>query len=290
VNQFTVGQASVTKKGTSTAVPVTFPVTLAKGDKLHVQVSFAPAAPGGANGSLTLTTSTGRIRVVPLTGTGIKTGLYASPGSLTFPLSLDQGVIPVPVGLSVFQEVAVINGGTATETVSSVSRPTGPFQATGLPAAGDKITPGESFVVQLIFSPSQTGPAKDSLTINLASGRHVTVPLSGIGTASVSKVVSDQPAISFGSVPVGNTGTMNIHITNVGNIPSDVTVPNPPSAPFHSLYQVAKGLPFNPGYDLLIPVTFTPTKTGTFTAPYTLVWTDRLGKHSLTVKLTGTGI
>jgi hypothetical protein len=50
------------------------------------------------------------------------------------------------------------------------------------------------------------------------------------------------------------------------------------------------GLPFNPGYSLTIPVTFTPARAGTFTTPYVFHWQDRTGSHSLTVTLTGTGV
>jgi hypothetical protein len=47
--------------------------------------------------------------------------------------------------------------------------------------------------------------------------------------------------------------------------------------------------PFNPSYDLTVPVTFTPARTGTFTGRCQLTWTDRLGTHHLTVVLTGRG-
>jgi Abnormal spindle-like microcephaly-assoc'd, ASPM-SPD-2-Hydin len=103
-------------------------------------------------------------------------------------------------------------------------------------------------------------------------------------------VTADQPTTAFGSVKVGTTVTENIHITNNGNIPSRVMVPSPPTAPFHSVFHLPRGLPLNPEYDLLIPVTFTPTTKGTFTGHYRLVWKDRLGTHSLTVLLTGTGV
>jgi hypothetical protein len=289
-NQFAVGQATVTKKGSTTAQPVTFPVTLSKGDELHVAVKFSPVAPGGADGSLTFTTSTHHSRIVPVTGTATKTGLEATPSSMTFPLAIDQGVIDVPVGLAVPQNVDIVNSGTTTETVSSVTPPSGPFRATGLPLAGDKITPGQSFVVQVFFAPTRPGPASGSFTITTASGRRVTVPLSGIGAPSVSKVTAGQATTAFGPVKVGTTVTRSIHITNNGNIPSRVMVPIPPKAPFHSVFHLPRGLPFNPDYDLLIPVTFTPTTKGTFTGHYRLVWKDRLGTHSLTVTLTGTGI
>jgi hypothetical protein len=81
-----------------------------------------------------------------------------------------------------------------------------------------------------------------------------------------------------------------VHVTNTGNIPATVSVPAVPRPPFHSRFHVFAGLPFNPGYSLSIPVTFTPAKAGTFTTPYVFHWQDRLGGHSLTVTLTGTGV
>jgi hypothetical protein len=289
-SQFTVGKVTTTTKGSRTAHPAAFPVTLRKGDQLHVQVTFAPAAPGAADGTLTLDTSTHHSRVVPLTGSGVESGLYPSPRSVAFPLAPDQGVTDVPVGIAVPQQVAVVNGGSAPETVRSVTPPSGPFTAASLPTPGEQIAPGQSLVIQVTFAPHRPGRATSSFTITGGDGRRVTVPLSGIGTASVSRVTASQAVIGFGSVPPGRTVTRYIHVTNTGNIPGQVSVPAPPRAPFHSRYRVPAGLPFNPGYDLLIPVTFTPVRAGRSSTSYRLVWRDRLGTHSLTVLLTGTGV
>ena len=102
-NQFTVGQVSELKQGSSTPVPVTFPVTLAKGDKLTAKATFAPAAPGGANGALSFSHQR-RPAVptvdVPLTGEGTQDwAVPTAQRGQTFPLAPDQGVIPVPVGM-----------------------------------------------------------------------------------------------------------------------------------------------------------------------------------------------
>src|SRR5215831_1415044 len=119
-NQFTVGQLTETPAGGTATHPVTLPVTLPAGAKLHAQVRFTPAAPGTADGTVSFTTATGRVRRVPVVGSGAKTGLYANPpGALTFPFAIDQGLIDVPVGVSVQQLVDVINGGSATDTVRS---------------------------------------------------------------------------------------------------------------------------------------------------------------------------
>ena len=56
-SEFAASQVSEIKKGSSTPLAVTFPVTLAKGDKLTVRTTFTPAVPGGATGDLSLSTS-----------------------------------------------------------------------------------------------------------------------------------------------------------------------------------------------------------------------------------------
>jgi hypothetical protein len=52
----------------------------------------------------------------------------------------------------------------------------------------------------------------------------------------------------------------------------------------------SEGLPVNGGYDLSIPVRFTPSTPGHTTGTYTLTWTDRLGTHTIAVPVTATGV
>jgi hypothetical protein len=289
-SQFTVGQATLTPAGSTTSHPVTFPVKLAKGDKLGVQVTFKPAAPGTADGTLSFRFGNGRVRNVPVTGTGARTGLYSDPGAVAFPLATDQGLTAVPLGVQVPELIDIINGGSTTDTVSSVTKPTAPFAAANLPTPGQTLEPGEALVVALTYTPTQGGPAHGSLVITDSAGKRLVVPLSGVATSSVSQVKATKSTVHFGSVPVGSTVTKDVHILNAGNVPTTVSVPVVPKPPFHSRYKVFSGLPFNPGYDLAIPVMFSPTAKGTFTFHYVFHWKDRLGNHSLTVVLTGKGV
>ena len=289
-SQFAVGQLTETPAGGASAQRVTLPVKLAKGAKLHALVKFSPAAPGTADGTVSFTTSTGRVRHVPVTGTGAKPGLYAVPGTLAFPFAPDQGLIDVPVGISVVQLVDVINGGGTTARVTSVTPPASPFIATDLPAVGQQIKPGQALVVKVAYTPQQPGTDSGSLAITDSTGKRLTIPLSGSATASVSQVTPAASTVDFGSVPVGQTVTKMVRVTNTGNIPATVSVPAVPRPPFHSRFHVFAGLPFNPGYSLTIPVTFTPARAGTFSTPYVFHWQDRTGSHSLTVTLTGTGV
>ena len=291
-SQFATGQVSVTKKGSTTPVPVTFPVTLRKGDKLNIETKFTPAAPGGVSGTLSLGTKSAAFPTVnvPLTAEATQDGLYASPRTETFPLAPDQGVIPVPIGIHIPQTINISNYGTTTQTVTSVSPPSAPFDATGLPAIGTKILPGQTITVQVTYSPTSRGTATGSFTIVGSSGMHAAVALSAIGTPAVSQLKPGSPVVNFGKVPVGKKATGDIQISNTGNTESLINGVESLGSPFAAPLKPAAGMPFNPTDDLLLPVTFTPTKKGAFTARYRLRWRDVNGLHTVIVILKGTAV
>jgi hypothetical protein len=288
-DQFTVGRVTETTRAGQPPVPVTFPVTIAAGDKLNAEVTFAPAAPGGVDGALSFTTRSVRLPAVdvPLAGDGTRAGLDAQPSAVAFPLAPDQGVTDVPVGTAVPQVVDITNYGTTTDTVTSVTRPSGSFTAAGLPRVGAQIKPGTSIPVQVTFAPAGAGPVSGSFTIAGTSGPSTTVTLSGVGTGAVSKLTAAKPVVNFGTIPVGRKATVYVHITNSGNTLAAVTGTSVLAAPFAALLKPEKDLPFNPSYDLSLPVTFTPREAGTFSARYKLRWTDLKGSHTLEVTLTG---
>jgi len=291
-SQFTVGQVSETKQGSSTPVPVTFPVTLSPGDKLTAQTTFAPAAPGGASGALSFSTGSATFPTVdvPLAGEGTQDGLFPQPSSQAFPLAPDQGVVPVPVGIQRPEVVVISNFGTTSQTVTSVTPPAAPFSATGLPAVGSTIKPGASITVQLTFAPSAAGPASGSFTIAGSSGTPATVTLSGVGAAADSQLTAANPVVNFGKIPVGKKATAYVRISNTGNTASTVKGTSSVPTPFAEPVKPPAGMPFNADSDMAVPVTFTPTKKGTFSTPYQVTWTDVNGTHTLTVTLTGTAV
>jgi len=289
-SEFAAGQASETKNGSSTSVPVTFPVTLNKGDKLTVQTSFTPAAPGSSTGGLSLSTSstTTPTVTVPLSAEATEEGIYAQPTSQDFPLAPDQHVVAVPVGIQKPEIVTISNLGTLTQTITSVTPPSGPFSAANLPAVGTKLKPGASISVEVTFAPTSAGPAAGSFTVVGSSGLQAVVSLNGVGTAAASKVTAASPTVNFGTIRVGLQATAYIHASNTGNTQSLVTGTSNMTGPFGAPLKPAAGLPFNPESDLSLPVTFTPTKKGTFGMHYKLRWSDVNGRHTLIVTITGT--
>jgi len=272
---------------------VTFPVTLHKGDALHAPVTFSPAAPGGASGQVTFTTSAARdAAAVPLIGDGTQTGLFATHTALSFVIVEHDGELieNVPVGVTVPLTTAITNGGDTPVTVTSVTPPTGPYTAQDLPKVGTVIKPGASVTVGLVYAPRQATASNGSFTITASNGTSATVTLTGTGLPAVTKFTASPSTVTFGPVRVGHTATVMVHVVNRGNQPSLMKRTPAPGGAFGAPLRVANGLPVNGGYDLALPVTFHPTKAGTFTGVYVLKWTDRFGTHTLNVPITGTGV
>jgi hypothetical protein len=259
----------------------TLPATLGRGDTMTVPVSFAPSSPGGATGSLAFATNSANFPTVnvSLSGDGTQTGLYATPGSLSFGTVTD--------GTSLSATVGITNGGTTSETVSSVTPPSAPFSAAGLPSA--PIAPGASIQVTVTYRPTAAQNDSSSFTINDSDGTSVTVNLTGTGAAAVSRLSPSPASISFGSVALGQQASQTIDISNTGNLTATVKSTSIPTVPFGAPAPVAAGLPVNPGYDLKIPITFSPTSPGQVASTYTLTWTDAAGTHTLRVPVSGKG-
>ena len=260
-----------------------WPVSLSPGDKLTVPVTFRPGGPGGATGDLTLTTNSVNFPTVSvsLTGNGTAPGFYATPASLSLGT--------VPDGTSLPGVVTITNGSTGPERVARLTAPAAPFSAR-LPAKGRVLAAGQSVSVPVRFAPRRPGAQSSSFRIIAGNGHGVTVRLSGTGAKAVSRLTAGASSVSFGSVAVGQRGTATIDITNHGNLPATVTSAGLPRVPFGGQAAIAPGLPVGPGYDVKVPVTFTPTSAGPAAGSFTLHWHDALGAHSLTVTLSGTGV
>jgi hypothetical protein len=290
---FTLGQVTLTPAG-GTAASVKFPVTLHNGDVLRAAVKFAPGTVGGAEGDVTFTTGAGSSAgvSVPLIGNGTQTGLYATSTAISFVIIDEDGTLitNVPVGTSDPQQTDIVNGGTEPVTVKSVTPPAGTYRATGLPKLGTVIEPGEAIPVQIVFTPQHAVTSNGSFTITPSSGASATVSLTGTGLPPVTKFTASPGVVHFGFVPVGHTVTKMITVVNAGNQPSLMGRTGLPGGPFGAPLRATVGLPVNQGYDLVLPVTFHPTKAGAFSGIYKVTWTDEFGQHSLNVPITGTGV
>jgi type 1 glutamine amidotransferase len=151
--------------------------------------NFDPATGNSVN--ISLTTSTVRyVRVNITANTGWPAGqlsefqIYAGTGTpapvlAASPTSLNLGSVNVGA-TSASQAVTIANTGTAAAAISSIST-SAQFGQTN--TCGTSIAAGGSCTVNVTFSPTTTGNASGTLTVN-SSAPVVTVSLSGTGTTS----------------------------------------------------------------------------------------------------------
>ena len=291
---FTLGLVTLTRRGNGTPEGVRFPVTLHKGDLLRATAKFAPTLAGGADGVVSFTTAAKpAVPVsVPLIGNGTSTGLFLSNNSLTFHIIEHDGLLieDVPVGVYVPIVDDLVNAGAKPVTVTSISKPAGPFRVSGLPKAGTIIKPGEALPLRLVFVPQRAGAASSSMTITASDGTSATVAMTGTGLRPVTNFTASPSVVRFGSVPVGRTATAMIRVINAGNQPSVMGRSGLPGGLFAAPLRIPNGLPVNADNSLVLPVAFHPVKAGAYHGTYKVTWADRFGQHSLNVPITGTGV
>lgn len=276
-NPFSAGQVTVNGN------PATLPVTLAPGDTISAPATFTPTVPGGATGTLAFSTTYPNFPTVgvSLSAQGTQTGFYASPHTFSFG--------SVPAGTDAPTTVIITNGGTSAQKISKITMPGGPFKVTGLPTVGTSVAAGQSVTASVTYAPTAAGTSSGTLSVTGAAGTAAAVTLTGKAPNGVSKFTASPTAVNFGSVPLGTQASATISVTNTGNLPATLTATAPPQLPFGAPDPIAKNLPVGSGYDLQIPVTFTPTSVGAVTRSYKITWTDPKGTHSLTIPVSGTG-
>ena len=267
------------------AADVSFPQTLTAGQTLTVPVTYAPTAPGGATAALAFATSTHDFSTVnvSVSGDGTQTGFFASPASLEFGT--------VPTGSSFRLQTVITNGGTATETVTSATAPSGPFSASGLPANGTTIKPGGSITVTITFKPTAATGVTGSLSLTGSLGGTVaTVSLAGTGVTGQGTLSAAPASVSFGQVQLGQQHTQTVTVTNTGNLSMVISGFSAPTVPFGTPVPVQTGITLGDGDTAELPVTFTPQSLGAVSGSYTLTASDgHSPPQRLTIPVTGTG-
>ncbi|HEY6273393.1 MAG TPA: choice-of-anchor D domain-containing protein, partial [Terriglobales bacterium] len=273
----TISQASLTGSGFGLNGLI-LPITLAAGQSIGLNVTFAPLTTGSASGALSiLSNASASLMTISLSGAGATYQLMASPSSLNFG--------EVALASNSTQTMTLTNIGTASLTVSQIN-PTG----TGFSLKGFSlpmtVTAGQGASANVTFSPQTIGAASGAVTIvSDASNSPTTVALSATGVTY--QLTLSPSSVSFGNVNISqnavlpvaltNTGTANVTVSQVTVEGSDFTVSSPI-------------LPFTltPGQATNFSVTFAPTTGGNFTGTLTVV--SSATNSPLTDSLSGTGV
>ena len=240
-------------QGTSPGLPV----SLAAGQTVTVTASFHPSASGLAGAALVADTDQGPFST-SLSGTG-----QSAEGVLqSAPQSLSLGGIAV--GRTVSGAVRLTNVGGAPLTIRSITPPSAPFSATGLPGAGQVLPSQGSVTVTISFSPTEIGLFDSALEILTdVTDVPLNVPMSGTAGA-IGRLEIDNTEHDLGQVRVGQTAQASFTIRNTGGSRIAVNKSQPPGGGvgFAAAIELPEGSTIDPGASQTLEVTFTPTRPG----------------------------
>jgi uncharacterized membrane protein len=205
--EFTLGQGS------------TAPVPVAPGAAVTVEVRFRPRNAGTFTGTLRITSDAANTREARVTLSGKGVAAAVSQISVT-PTRLDFR--EVTVGQDQTLAVTIRNSGTADLTLSRLvveGDASAAFAVQNAPTLPVPMAPGATVAVQLRYRPSTAGTVTGTLRVdsNANNTPRATVSLNGTGVAaSQPQLTATPPQVAFGNVPVGQTRTSQVTVTNAG--------------------------------------------------------------------------
>jgi outer membrane protein assembly factor BamB len=256
--------------------------SLSAGDQVQVPVTFAPGTTGPVAGSLVAETSAGRASVA-ISGRGLSPDakLDASPPVVSF------GGAPVGRG-SLTGSVTFSNLGAKPLTIESLQLPSasGPFSASGTPAPGDTLGPGDSINVSVTFAPTGPGQFSDQIGLTTTGGEKDVGLSASASPAGHLEITPEQ--VDFGAVDVGGSATSSFTIANTGGSPVTITKSKPPVAgAFVATSRLDEGSSVPAGGSVTETVRFAPGAPGPASDRWVIGGDDDSGAHSVT--LTGSG-
>ena len=275
-SDLTVRQASVTGKGFRIG-GLTFPMTLAAGQRKSFTVTFAPQSAGSASGSIAVTTdAVNPVVSVPVSGVATAAGaLISNPSSLSF------GSVQVGKGQTL--SAALTNSGGSSVTVSQASVSGSGFAIGGmnLPLT---LAAGQSAPFSVTFNPQSSGSAGGTLSFaSDASNGTLAVPLTA-SAATAGALISTPSSLNFGIAQPGTPKTLSETLTNSGSSSLTITQANLSGAGF-SLTGLALPVALAAGQSTTFNVTYTPQSGGA--ASGTLAIASNASNSNLSIPLTG---
>jgi hypothetical protein len=191
--------------------------------------------------------------------------LFSFSGHVLTPSTTSLEFGSVSVGGQHVAEMTFTNSGTPLK-VSAVRPPPAPFAASGLPAVGTTIDPGQVITVRVTFSPTVSGSFSGSLGFTTAAGE-ATITLSG---SAPTPLTVSTTSLEFGTVLVGDQHASEVTFTNTG--PSrKVSAVHAPSAPFEAAGLPEAGTLIEPGQVITVRIAFGPTAPGAFTSSLSII-------------------
>ena len=202
----TIRQVTVSGRGFRMS-GITFPMTLAAGQRKSFAITFAPQSAGTSSGSLAVTSDAANSVVsVPVSAVATALGaLVSNPSSLSF------GSVQVGHGQTLSETLT--NSSSASVTVSQANVSGSGLSITGLNLPVT-LAAGQSTAFSVSFNPKSGGSVSGALTVaSDAADSGLTVPIAAIGVTA-GALTSAPASLSFGNVQAGNPKTIAETLTN----------------------------------------------------------------------------
>jgi Abnormal spindle-like microcephaly-assoc'd, ASPM-SPD-2-Hydin len=235
------------------------PRTLAAGNSVAVNVTFAPTTTGWVSRQVVFKSNASNPElVVAVHGTGVgKEPVSASPASLSFG--------SVPVGSTAKLTVTLQNNCLCAEALTGLQMVGGAFLVVD-PPPPLTLDRGQSLTLTVSFTPQSAGVAGGSLMV---AGPWVNIPLEGAGVTS--GVLNVPASLSFSNVVVGESGTETTTLSASGG---NVTITSASSSNSQfSMPGLSLPVTIAAGQSLPVQVTYTPTAAGSASASLTFIST-----------------
>lgn len=295
----TTGQAvfaTVLVQGTVTPAPTINSVTLTGSSEMTLLQTSALSGPTPLSFtvqylSTTGLTATGQVVINYGTGLTFSFTLIGTAGRFTYSYSIaggtattlsPGGTVAFPstnVGSSATAVVSVLNAGTATTLLQSVSLSGSGFQVTASPAP-IQVAPGQQATISVVFTPQTSGALQGTLVLGLAN-TSVSFILTGTGSAPSFTVtytladgnvhtLSNGSAIAFPSVDINGTSTATIDVLNQGTGSGTVTAVSVAGTGFRIASLAALPATVAANGDLRFQFLFNPTQAGSYSGTFSI--------------------
>ena len=235
------------------------PAALTTGQTLTIPVTFTPSRAGIRSGAIVAMADGS-----PVSSTVSGVGRTQAPVLSLSPPVISFGGAAVNHVLN--GTVTLTNVGGADLVINGVTVPSAPFSPSGLPAAGSRLTPGQSVTVTVNFAPTAVGSFTGSLVFETSAGPPGTVQLSGTA-ALAGNLVVEPTELDFGTVQVGQKNQLAFTLKNTGGSKVTVTKSKPPGLKvgFAPLDSLQEGTTVDPGATQTLHLQFAPQVAGSAT-------------------------
>src|ERR1700722_10100757 len=288
--QFTESTLGDFIQGSGGTNPCSFETPLPVGTVCQIAVAFDPQVVGLRNETFQVFgTFTGSPAGVAVSGTGTAKIASLTPTNVSFPNQV-VGTTSSPMVVTLMNVSAA--GGPSLTNIATLPLPAGFMSPSNTcPTGTAGLSPGQSCVFNIVFSPTSAGFAFGTFTVMDSDPALQSVSLSGTGLNATATLAPVSPtSLEFGRQTAGTTSNpLSVFLQNTGNTTLTFTTPIGGASP--NAFQATNscsGAITVAASNCSVNVTCTPTGAGPFLASLT-IQSSAIGAPQ-TVLLSGTGI